>query len=126
MRNTQACPLCREPSLHVYMASTFPSTQQHRDLIIRGARAEKKRTLCRDFEQSLRPTGQKYYYCPRFNDCPYAHLQPSEDPNKFVRRKPYIFTDAEIEQLINKRSAVAVRDFLRRLQQDSLISSSQV
>ena len=91
-RSTTACPLCRQPSKIVFPSTTLPATVFDKDKILQGVYAQKKRTLCRHFEASIATI--EGYYCPDFNDCLYAHLEPSDSI-----RKEFKFTEDRIRQL---------------------------
>lgn len=105
MRNTKACPLCREPSQYVIPAARFPKDSVEKEQLIKGFFAEKKRTLCRDFEKSLESV--EGYYCPRFNDCAYAHLKAASSPDSHERDEPFTFTEERIQQMKSRRNIAA-------------------
>ncbi|CCG81094.1 protein of unknown function [Taphrina deformans PYCC 5710] len=91
----------KEPSAHIIPAARFPQNAQEKEHLTKGFYAEKKRILCRDFEASLNSI--EGYYCPRFNDCLYAHLKASISPNSQVRNEPFTFTPERIKQLRMRR-----------------------
>lgn len=89
----------------MYAAAKFPETPAEKEKIINGILAQKKRTLCRDFEASIQTV--EGFYCPRFNECLYAHLYPSDDPNRKLRTQPFVFEESRIAQLKQRRALEA-------------------